>query len=109
MTPVRRWFLQVARAEGSSLLVLLLGAMPAKYVLGIPDATAWVGWLHGTLVFVYLVALGSVSRVEAWTWGRTGAAFVASVIPGGTFLFEARLSRTTPEAAGAVDPLPDRR
>lgn len=105
MNPVRAWFLRVARAEGLSLLVLLGVAMPLKYVAGVPAATAWVGWLHGTLVFVYLVALGSVARVEAWRWGRVALAVVASVLPGGTFVFERRL----PAMASPVDHTADRR
>lgn len=91
MSPTLRWFLQVARAEGLSLLALFGVAMPMKYGLGILEPVAYVGWLHGTLVFTYLIALSSVARVDGWTWGRTALGFVASVLPFGTFWFERRL------------------
>ncbi len=90
MSPTLRWFLWIARFEGLSMLVLLGVAMPLKYVAGNPHPVAWVGWTHGILVVLYLVALSSVARVEGWSWGRTAAAFVSSLLPGGTFVFEAR-------------------
>lgn len=93
MSPTLRWFLQVARAEGLSLLLLFFVAMPLKYAAGIPAATVWVGWLHGILVFLYLIALGSAGRVEGWSWRRLGVAFVASLLPFGTFVFERSLHR----------------
>jgi integral membrane protein len=50
-----------------------------------------VGWTHGIFVFVYLIALGSASRVEGWSWLRTALAFAASFFPFGTFVLEWRL------------------
>jgi integral membrane protein len=87
----RSWFLGVARAEGLSLLALLLVAMPLKYVAGQPEPVAWVGWVHGTLFLQYLIALTSAGRVEGWSWTWLGLGFVASLVPGGTFLLERRL------------------
>ena len=86
-----RWFLFLARLEGLSLLALFFVAMPLKYAAGIEAPVAWVGWCHGALFLVYLIALSSVSRVEAWTWARTGFGFLASMVPFGTFVLERRL------------------
>lgn len=93
MSPTLRWFLQVARVEGLSAIALFFVAMPLKYGAGIPEPVQHVGWFHGTMVFTYLIALGSVARVEGWTWARVAAAFVASLVPFGTFVFERRLLR----------------
>jgi len=82
------WFRWVGRAEGLSLLVLMGVAMPLKYALGQPEAVQWVGWVHGILFLVYVIALGSVARVEAWSWGRIGLGVFASMVPFGPFVLE---------------------
>jgi len=92
-TPTAQWFLFIARLEGISVLLLFFVAMPLKRLAGMPEPVAWVGWSHGVLVFLYLLALGSVSRVDAWSWGRTALAFGASLFPLGTFWFERRLRK----------------
>lgn len=97
------WCVAVGRAEGASLLALWLAAMPLKYAAGIAAPVAWVGWAHGVLFLVYLLSLGSASRVLGLSWFETALGAVASVVPGGTFWFERRLRRL---AAGAS---PDRR
>ena len=96
MSDPRTWFVTVARAEGTSLVLLLFVATPLKYVAGMPTATAWVGWLHGTLTILFVIALGSIARIEGWSWGRTGAAFLASLLPFGTFIFERTLPDVRP-------------
>ena len=40
----------VSFSEGVSYLLLLLVAMPLKYVWGIPLAVKWVGWAHAALI-----------------------------------------------------------
>lgn len=90
-SPTAAWFLTIARLEGLSVLLLFFVAMPLKRLAGLPEPVAWVGWTHGVLVFVYLLALGSVARVDGWRWSRVALAFVASLFPFGTFWFERRL------------------
>ena len=82
----KRWFTAVALAEGTSLLVLFGIAMPLKYGAGMENATSMAGWVHGVLVFVYVIALWSVARVDQWSWARTALGFVASLIPFGPFV-----------------------
>lgn len=91
-----RW---VARAEGVSLLVLFGIAMPVKYGLGEPLVVAWTGWLHGVLFLLFLMAVGVGVVRLGWSLVDAGLGFVASLLPGGTFWFEARMARkrtTTP-------------
>ncbi len=93
MSPTRRWFTSIALAEGASLVALFGVAMPLKYVAGQPEPVAWFGMAHGVLFSVYVVALGSVTRVDGWSWGRSALGFVASLLPLGTFALEAWLRR----------------
>jgi integral membrane protein len=91
-TPVGR-FRAVAIIEGVSYLLLLGVAMPLKYFAGFPGAVLAVGWAHGVLFVLYMVALAEVSFKRRWRLVRILGAFVASLVPFGTFVLDARLRR----------------
>jgi integral membrane protein len=77
--------------EGLSFLVLLLIAMPLKYAADQPLAVRYVGMAHGVLFLLYLLALLPVALDYRWSW-RTGAlAVLASLLPGGPFVFDHRV------------------
>ena len=86
-------FLLGARLEGLSFLVLLLVAMPLKYAAGEPGAVRVVGMIHGILFVAYLGVLLRARLELGWSWRRLAVAFVASLIPAGTFWFEHQLRR----------------
>jgi integral membrane protein len=86
-----RQFVWIARLEGVSYLVLLLVAMPLKYLAGEPAAVRVVGMAHGILFVAYLAVLLRARLELGWTLRRLAEAFVASLIPFGTFWFERRL------------------
>lgn len=87
----RSWWRWLARAEGTSLLVLLGFVTPAKLFLGWHlDPDGYVGWAHGSLVLLYVASLLPMRRWHDWSFVRLGLAFVASLLPLGTFLFERR-------------------
>lgn len=92
MTALRQLRL-VAFLEGASFLVLLFVAMPLKYLAGLPLAVRIVGSLHGALFVLFLVALYRAASSRDWPGRRTVTAFVASVLPFGTFVFDASLRR----------------
>lgn len=94
MSATERWFLAVGRAEAASFLCLLLIAMPLKYALGRPEAVAWVGWLHGILFLIYVVAVGSLARVAEWPWSRIALGLLAALVPLGPLALEWHLGRT---------------
>ncbi|MEQ1564945.1 MAG: DUF3817 domain-containing protein [Myxococcota bacterium] len=94
MSSTWRWFLALGRAEALSFLVLVCVAMPLKYVLGRPEAVAWVGWLHGILFMIYAIAIGSIARVEGWSWSRIALGVLAALVPLGPLAFEWQLART---------------
>ncbi|HMR75495.1 MAG TPA: DUF3817 domain-containing protein [Polyangiaceae bacterium] len=81
----------VALLEGTSYLVLLLVAMPLKYLLDMPLAVRIVGSLHGFLFVVFVLLLLRLATEHGWPLLRSVGALVASVVPGGTFYFDRTL------------------
>lgn len=74
--------------EGSSFLILLLIAMPLKYAADLPVAVKYVGGAHGALFLLYLLALAQVAAATDWGFKKIAGAFIASVIPLGTFVMD---------------------
>ncbi|NMO13990.1 DUF3817 domain-containing protein [Pyxidicoccus fallax] len=102
-TPLGR-FRAVALAEGLSFVVLLFIAMPLKYGAGMPLAVKYVGWAHGLLFVLYLFALMEAAIACRWSLVRAVGAFIASLVPFGTFVLDARLRRE--EQATSIQPAP---
>jgi integral membrane protein len=84
-------FRMIGIAEGISFLVLLGIAMPLKYLANIPEAVKFVGWAHGALfvAFIYFAfeVMGAFKKNIFWL----AKAFIASIIPFGTFVFDREL------------------
>lgn len=80
----------MGRAETASFVALLGIAMPLKYAAGIPAATAWVGWLHGMLLFVYGIALLSVVRTRGLGLRYALMGGVMALLPFGPVWLELR-------------------
>jgi integral membrane protein len=83
----------VAFLEGSSLLVLIGIAMPLKYLVGYPQPVRMVGMAHGVLFILYVVLLIQVTVEYNWGWKKFILAFLASVIPFGTFYADRKIFR----------------
>ena len=75
----------IAFLEGISFLVLLGIAMPLKYAAGYPDPVRVVGMAHGVLFIGYVLLLIQAKIEYNWSIGKTALAFIASLIPFGTF------------------------
>jgi integral membrane protein len=88
-----RQFRLVGYAEAVSFLVLLGIAMPLKYLAGLPKPVLVVGWIHGVLWILYLVAAARAGYVHQWTLRPYIFAFVASILPFGPFVFDRWLRR----------------
>jgi integral membrane protein len=71
--------------EGISYLLLLLVAMPLKYVMGFPEAVRWIGSLHGFLFVAFMIMLFYSLMTKALTLKAVVRAFLLSLIPFGTF------------------------
>lgn len=89
-TPLARLRL-VGLLEGVSFLALLLIAMPLKYAVGQPLAVRYVGMAHGVLFLLYLLALVPVALDRGWSWRTCGLAVLASLLPAGPFVFDAKV------------------
>ena len=92
MTVLRQLRL-VAFLEGVSFLVLLFIAMPLKHLAGFPLAVRIVGLVHGLLFLIFLAALYRAGSQRGWPLRRWLIAFVSSVVPFGTFVFDRSLRR----------------
>lgn len=93
-------FRVVSLLEGVSFLVLLGIAMPLKYAANLPEAVRYVGWAHGVLFVLFLLALGSASAAGRWPLTKIAGAFIASIVPFGAFVLERRLRAEDRAAAG---------
>ena len=83
----------VAFLEGVSFLVLLLVAMPLKYLAGQTDAVRYVGMAHGLLFVLYALLVLQNAIESSWSWRKAGLALLASLVPLGTFWADKRLFR----------------
>ncbi len=91
-------FRLISILEGVSYLLLLFVAMPLKYVAGVAWAVKYVGWAHGLLFVLFCILLLNVWIKYRWSFGRTTLAFIASLLPFGTFVLEKKLQQSYPEA-----------
>jgi integral membrane protein len=89
-TPLGRFRL-VAIAEGISYVLLLGVAMPLKYIWDMPLMTKWVGWAHGVLFIAYCGLGLHAALVQKWSFVKSAIAFLASLVPFGTFVLDAKL------------------
>jgi integral membrane protein len=86
--------------EGISCIALFGVAMPVKYLGEIPAAVKIPGWIHGLLFMLYLLALLHVTIAKKWSVKKVAVAFIASLIPCGTFFLDSRLKK---EESGIPD------
>ena len=105
MTPLRQLRL-VAFLEGMSFLALLFIAMPLKYLADLPLAVRIVGSVHGVLFLIFMAALYRAGSERRWPFRRWLIAFVSSVVPFGTFVFDRSLRREIAEATPSPAGLP---
>jgi integral membrane protein len=91
----------VALLEGVSFLILLLVAMPLKYLAHLPMAVRIVGMIHGMLFLAFLAALLHAATTHEWSRQRAFLALVAALVPFGTFVLDRALRREIAELQAA--------
>ena len=84
-------FRMIALAEGTSFLILLLVAMPLKYMFDMPLAVQCFGWVHGALFVAYIYCSFEIFTAFKKDFLWLGKAFLASILPFGTFLLDREL------------------
>ncbi len=76
--------------EGGSYLLLLLVAMPLKYVWDMPEAVSIVGMAHGVLFILYCGMALLLVRTHGWSFRKLLYAWIAALLPFGPFVFDAK-------------------
>lgn len=88
----------VGFAEGTSFLLLLLIAMPLKYLFDLPQAVQVLGLAHGVLFVVYILLAIQVGIEKSWSLWKILLLFMASIIPLGTFWADYQLLKNQEKA-----------
>ncbi len=86
-------FRMIALSEGVSFLLLLLIAMPLKYLFNMPAAVRIFGMIHGVLfiAFIFFAAYVTIKLKRNAAWFLT--AFISSIVPLGAFYMEKKLRK----------------
>ena len=84
----------IAWTVGVVLLVLVLVAMPIKYIGGNDTLVALVGPIHGFLFMVYVALTFDLGRRARWALGRMVLVMLAGTIPFLSFWAERKVSRS---------------
>lgn len=74
--------------EGISFLVLLLIAMPLKYIWDAPQMVQTVGMAHGLLFVAYILGALLLFKPLGWNFKTLMIICVSSVLPLGPFYVE---------------------
>ena len=82
----------IAFLEGCSYLLLGF-TMILKYKFAMPQPNYVVGLTHGILFVLYIVLLIQVSFIHRWNIFKMFMAFIASLVPFGTFYADKVLFR----------------
>jgi integral membrane protein len=85
---MQKYFRLIGRFEGLSFLALLLIAMPLKYYMGEPFYVRIMGPVHGFLFLAYCACATWCALEQSWSGKKHFFAYIAAIIPLGTFWFE---------------------
>ena len=106
MTPAVRGALLryrvIAYVVGVVLLVLVLVAMPLKYLADEPRLVEIIGPIHGFLYMGYLALAALLCFKMRWPLGRTALVLLAGTVPFLSFVVERRVTRLVHEQADAL-------
>ncbi|EOM75177.1 hypothetical protein Rrhod_3512 [Rhodococcus rhodnii LMG 5362] len=71
-------------------LLLLVGEMVAKYIIGVEDVPAWIAIVHGWVYAVYLLVTFDLAIKVRWPVPRTIGTLLAGTVPLLSFFVEHR-------------------
>lgn len=86
-------FRKLALAEGVSFLVLLLIAMPLKYMAEVKGVVPAIGAIHGALFLGYFIFSLMLSHRLNWSVAFWLLVLLASIVPAGTFALDFKLKK----------------
>ncbi|TAE17483.1 MAG: DUF3817 domain-containing protein [Bacteroidetes bacterium] len=87
MNKGNKWLSIVAFWEGCSFLALAI-TMPLKYIWALKGPNMVVGMAHGFLFILYCLLVVLAAFEQGWKLKRVALAFLASLLPFGTFIAE---------------------
>ena len=87
-------FRYLAFLEGLSYLLLLLVAVPIKYIGGYDILVKILGMPHGILFVLYISTALVLRFNNQWIKNNFFAVLMASVIPFGTFVIDFKFKKT---------------
>lgn len=90
-SPAVKRFRLIANIEGWSYIILLLVAMPLKYLADLPIAVRIVGMLHGLLFVGFCISLLEMLIRFRWSIIKIVLVFLSSLVPLGTFIMDRQL------------------
>lgn len=93
---------------GAGLLVLVLVAMPLKYLGDNDTVVGVVGPIHGFLYMAYVVLTFDLARRAKWSFVRMVLVMLAGTIPFFSFWAERKVSRSWIQPATADEPTKSR-
>ena len=79
--------------EGLSYLLLILIAVPVKYIFNSPSMVKYLGMPHGILFIMYLLASVIMKKNNKWVENNFILVLIASIIPFGTFVVDYKLKK----------------
>lgn len=88
-------FKWIANLEGISFLLLLIIAMPLKYIWQEPWMVQQLGMAHGILFVGYVVAVVIFRKTFSWNVKQTVIALLLSFVPFGTFYVTGRMMNSS--------------
>lgn len=94
----------VSISEGVSYLLLLLVAMPLKYLCDMPLAVKFVGWAHGMLFIALTISALLAMALAALPFKAACVVGIASLLPAGPFFADRLLRRHVEEMAASRIP-----
>ncbi|RXK13922.1 hypothetical protein CP965_00300 [Halarcobacter mediterraneus] len=84
-------FRVISAIEGLSFLVLVLIAMPIKYIGGDPQPVKIIGMAHGVLFIIFMLSLFEAKIRHEWENSLTLQLFILSLIPFGAIFIEKKV------------------
>lgn len=84
----------IALAEGISYLALGV-TMPLKYLYDITGPNKIIGYAHGFLFMAYIALVFLVNLQAKWDLKTNVISYLASLIPFGTFVADAKIFKPT--------------
>jgi integral membrane protein len=92
-------FTVLALLVGIGLLVLVLVAMPLRYLADRPGFSHAFSPIHGFVFMVYLVTVADLARRVGWSVRRTVLVMLAGTVPFLSFVVERRTVREVRQTA----------